>query len=356
MNKKSVKILALVLSIAALLALAVGFSVSAAEEPTLDILSKNMSYGSNFKVAFAVDNTGVAEGQELEVLLYAEDPAKNPETAVYKATLAENTKYEGTYPVYFSYGIPAKDLTAYVWAQAHIVGTETYGKVYRYSAVEYFYERLYTETSSVSDAQKKLYNTVLTYCADAQAVLSYTSPAIGDVNYVYVDGGTVDGINYSALLSDDATFTPNYSGTVEDGKRLVWEVTSKGQDGSENVGAAFNGNAVTVKGDVVICKAKLVDGPVYAGVSGTGEYYNNATGTKFTCNAIAKEYEVDRTTIVYLLKQRGLYHNVLNNYIDQHKEWVQLYKQGLSYNEIAKKYHCNRQTVYQYIKRNKIKR
>jgi DNA invertase Pin-like site-specific DNA recombinase len=75
-----------------------------------------------------------------------------------------------------------------------------------------------------------------------------------------------------------------------------------------------------------------------------------------TCNAIAKEYGVDRSTIVYLLKQRGLYHNVLNDYKDQHKEWVQLYKQGLSYNEIAKKYHCNRQTVYQYIKRNKIKR
>ena len=55
MNKKIAKILALVLTTAALLALAIGFSVSAEEEtPTLDILSKNMSYGSNFKLAFAV--------------------------------------------------------------------------------------------------------------------------------------------------------------------------------------------------------------------------------------------------------------------------------------------------------------
>ena len=178
MNKKTVKILALVLSICALIACAIGIGVSAeTEEPTLEILSKNMSYGSNFKLAFAVNTDGVAEDQTVEVLLYAEDPATNPDTAVYKAVLAKNTKYDGTYPVYFSYGIPAKDLTAYVWAQAHIVGTETYGEVYRYSAVEYFCERLYTETADVTEAQAKLYNTCLTYCADAQAVLATNSPA-----------------------------------------------------------------------------------------------------------------------------------------------------------------------------------
>ena len=289
MNKKLAKILALVLTTAALLALVIGFSASAAEEnPTLDILSKNMSYGSNFKLAFAVDNTGVTEDQEIEVLLYAEDPAMNPDTAAYKATLAENTKYEDTYPVFFSYGIPAKDLTSYVWAQAHIVGTETYGKVYRYSAVEYFYERLYTETSEVTEAQAKLYNTVLTYCADAQAVLSYTSPAIGDVNYVFVNGGSLDGINYSALLTDDASFNPVYSGVVEAGKRVVWDVTSIAADGAESTETAFEGNAFTVSGDVTVCRAKLIEGPVYAGVAGTGESYKNATGTKFTCNAVAK--------------------------------------------------------------------
>ena len=289
MNKKLAKILALVLTTAALLALAIGFSVSAEEEaPTLDILSKNMSYGSNFQLAFAVDNTGIAEGQEIEVLLYAEDPSVNPEATAHKAVLAKNTKYDGVYPVFFSYGIPAKDLTSYVWAQAHIVGTETYGKVYRYSAVEYFYERLYTETSDVTEAQAKLYNTVLTYCADAQAVLSYTSPAIGDVNYVFVNGGTLDDINYSALLTDDASFTPVYSGVVEAGKRVVWDVTSIAADGAESTETAFEGNAFTVSGDVTVCRAKLIEGPVYAGVAGTGEYYKNATGTKFTCNAVAK--------------------------------------------------------------------
>jgi transposase len=74
------------------------------------------------------------------------------------------------------------------------------------------------------------------------------------------------------------------------------------------------------------------------------------------CNAIAKEYNVDRTTVMYMLKQRGLYKEVLNSYKEYHEEWIKLYKQGFSCNEIAKKYHCTRQTVYQYIKRNKIKR
>lgn len=289
MNKKIVKILALVLSICALIACAIGISVSAeTAEPTLEILSKNMSYGSNFKLAFAVNTDGVAEDQTVEVLLYAEDPATNPDTAVYKAELAKNTKYDGTYPVYFSYGIPAKDLTAYVWAQAHIVGTETYGEVYRYSAAEYFCERLYTETADVTEAQAKLYNTCLTYCADAQAVLATNSPAIGDVNYVFVNNGTLDGVNYSALLAKGATFTPVYSGTVEAGKRLVWEISALDEEGNETTTTALAGEPITVSGRVTVCEATFIEGPVYAGVAGTGEYYNKATGTKFTCNAIAK--------------------------------------------------------------------
>ena len=289
MNKKTVKILALVLSICALIACAIGIGVSAeTEEPTLEILSKNMSYGSNFKLAFAVNTDGVAEDQTVEVLLYAEDPATNPDTAVYKAELAKNTKYEGTYPVYFSYGIPAKDLTAYVWAQAHIVGTETYGEVYRYSAVEYFCERLYTETADVTEAQAKLYNTCLTYCADAQAVLATDSPAFGDVNYVYVENGTLDGVNYSALLADGASFTPVYSGALEDGKRLAWKITSTSVDGTETVETVLADTPVTVLGDLVVCEAQFIEGPVYLGTAGTGEYYNNAVGTKFNCNAVAK--------------------------------------------------------------------
>ena len=245
MNKKITKILSLAIAVAALLALAIGFSVSAeTEEPALDIISKNMSYGSNFKLAFAVDNTGVADNQTVEVLLYAEDPALNPDTPVYKATLAKDFTYDGTYPVYFSYGIPAKDLTAYVWAQAHIVGTETYGKVYRYSAVEYFYERLYTETSSVTEAQAKLYNTVLQYCADAQGVLATDSPKINEVYYVYAPGTGAFGNDYSALVSADYELDLTYDGVIAAGNICNWNVKYVAADGTVTTDTLANGDKV----------------------------------------------------------------------------------------------------------------
>ena len=257
MNKKTVKNLSLAAMICALLACVIGFSVSAEDEaPTLDIISKNMSYGSNFKLAFAVDNTGVEDGQEIEVLLYQEDPAVNPEATAYKADLSTKTKYEGVYPVYFSYGIPAKDLTAYVWAQAHIVGTETYGKVYRYSAVEYFYERLYTETSDVTEAQAKLYNTVLTYCADAQAVLEYTSPAIDEVYYVYAPDTGAFGNDYSALVSADYELDLSYNGVIPVGNICKWNVKYVAQDGTVTTDTIGDGEKIT-SGKHVIVKPVL---------------------------------------------------------------------------------------------------
>lgn len=257
MNKKLTKILSLVFVVVAMLALAIGFSASAeTEEPTLDILSKNMSYGSNFKLAFAVDNTGVANDQTIEVLLYAEDPALNPEATAYKATLAENTIYDGTYPVYFSYGIPAKDLTSYVWAQAHIVGTDTYGKVYRYSAVEYFYERLYTETSSVTEAQAKLYNTVLQYCADAQDVLKTESPAIGDLYYVYAPGTGAFGNDYSALVTADYELDLTFDGVIPAGNVCNWNVKYIAADGTVTTDTLANGDRVT-SGKHIIATADI---------------------------------------------------------------------------------------------------
>ena len=257
MNKKLTKILSLVFVVVAMLALAIGFSASAeTEEPTLDILSKNMSYGSNFKLAFAVDNTGVADDQTIEVLLYAEDPALNPEATAYKATLAENTIYDGTYPVYFSYGIPAKDLTSYVWAQAHIVGTDTYGKVYRYSAVEYFYERLYTDTSAVSPEQAKLYNTCLTYCTDAQAVLATTSPKINEVYYVYAPGIGAFGNDYSALVSADYELDLTYDGVIPVGNICNWNVKYVAADGTVTTDTLANGDKVT-SGKHIIATADI---------------------------------------------------------------------------------------------------
>lgn len=257
MNKKITKILVLALAVAALFALAIGFSASAeTEEPTLDILSKNMSYGSNFKLAFAVDNTGVAEGQTIEVLLYAEDPAVNPETTAYKAELSKTTVYDGKYPVFFSYGIPAKDLTAYVWAQAHIVGTETYGKVYRYSAVEYFYERLYTETADVTEKQAKLYKTVLQYCADAQDVLETESPKIGDVKYVFAPEAGVFGNDYSALVNADYELDLTYD-NVPAGYACTWNVKYVDADGTVTSEIFENGAKITVADKHIIANANL---------------------------------------------------------------------------------------------------
>ena len=72
--KKAAKILTLVFMFALAVTLVFGVSASAAEgSPEPKIVSKSAYFGDQTYLYFAVNNTSLAEGDELEVLLYTED-------------------------------------------------------------------------------------------------------------------------------------------------------------------------------------------------------------------------------------------------------------------------------------------
>ena len=75
-NIKNAKIITLILAIAMLVGAAIGISTSADDSatPSLDIVSKNLSYGGTISIAFAVDAKNVGSN-EVSLLVYDSEPA-----------------------------------------------------------------------------------------------------------------------------------------------------------------------------------------------------------------------------------------------------------------------------------------
>ena len=211
-NQKALKILTLALTIA-VLAIGFCFAASAAEEASelsVSIIKKNVSYSDYVKVLFAVDDTN-AGGNDIELLYYLEDPAVNPNAeakvgVVYDKGYTDDkgthdTTDDVTYPAFYSAGFPAKEIDDQVYARAHIVGTDVYSDVVRYSVVEYLLERLYVDRATGDE--KGLYEYLLGYGAYAQKVLINgnddpdddieSGKFITDYVLVGIEGGTLDG-------------------------------------------------------------------------------------------------------------------------------------------------------------------
>ena len=79
--KKQIKLLVLVLSLALMIGAMVGINVAAEDGEVVSveqpkIVSKSVYYGDQVYLYYAVNNSALAEGQELELLLYVEDATK----------------------------------------------------------------------------------------------------------------------------------------------------------------------------------------------------------------------------------------------------------------------------------------
>ena len=209
-NSKLIKILCTVVSLV-LIVLAIGVIAGAegSEELSVKINARNVSYGDLVKVLFAVDDTN-AGGNEVEVFYYLEDPTVNPDAEAFtgvkyskgytdKNGTEDDTSDDVNYPAFYTAGFPAKEIGKYVYAIAHIKGTEIYSEIERYSVVEYLLERLYVENAT-GDKQV-LYETLLKYGAYAQKVIlngnddpdDNVTQFVTDYVLVAISGGTLDG-------------------------------------------------------------------------------------------------------------------------------------------------------------------
>ena len=182
--KKFSKILIMILSLALLIGSVVAVGASAEETNTREILAKNVAYTDNVTMLFAVDASldeaiagtvkvayyweedGVAVIKEAK-LLYPYDENGN-EISQYV--------YEDKHPVYYTEGVPAKELGREVKIVAYTGTLPEDAEFETYSVAEYLYARLYKDgvvnaTEGKDVYRKAVYENLLAYGASAQELL-----------------------------------------------------------------------------------------------------------------------------------------------------------------------------------------
>lgn len=281
-NKKVLKLITLSLALVVIIAAAVGISASAetSETPSVEITLKNVAYNDYIKVMFAVDHTKAGEGAVIELLYYLEDPSVNPDATAYKGTTyekgytddkgTEETEDDVTYPAFFTAGFPLARIGETVYAKAHIVGTEIYSPVVRYSVAEYLNKRLYVDDAT--ELQDNFYASLLESAGYLQTIFNTDASETNDIEnplsetaYVYIDGkATIDGKYSSGMYALDTALVP----ASADGSVTLWSVEETTAEGTSskivNDGESFN-----VAGTTIITPAKAEAGSYYEVLGGT---------------------------------------------------------------------------------------
>ena len=266
-NRKTAKLLVLILSLALLIGSAVGIAVSAEGAKTPEIISKNVYYGGNNHIMYAVDASTVNEGP---VTLYFYDDADKA------ATLAE-TEWTYTADAPVTENIGGEDKSVYVFNTLGIAPTEFTKNFYavavdstdaksavvRYSLLEYYLDMLYrndikSATSGEGAAMKAVFENEIASAASIQDLLfNYNDTDTDDLPYVaddyyyaaIVDGATIDGAYSSGIYTPGSKITL----TSTDGSVATWQVTVYNSDYSvKSSEKVANGTQITLDGHTLI--------------------------------------------------------------------------------------------------------
>lgn len=299
MKLKSLALIAL--SVLAILSFTLLSSATAEEtdysDVNLRIISKNLAYKDSVHLLVACDNDGV-ESNKIELVMWNHKPSSPAETPTFVDEVAV-PYYGDTGEVLFetvfeSYGISAKDMPDYIYMASHIKGTDVYSAIYRYSALEYLYERI--SIGNPTDEQLAFYESALAYAENAQIVLRHdvdNSP--NDINYVAVKGGTIsDGYTAGTYSSgSEITISANSPDTFSMWTNAAGEIVSYEQtftttaDERTSLFIAVSGYTVTVSvngettttshahGDIATISA-----PMYTVTENGKEYFVGWTSSK----------------------------------------------------------------------------
>lgn len=281
------KILVLAISLLLLIGSAIGIGASAQDgDLSVSIIKKNISNNAEIKVLFAVDDTNVGLGGEVELLYAFEDPFTyaDPLNDLEYFTAVEYAEgyTEGghTYPAFVTAGFPASEIGDCVYAMAHIVGTDVYSEVMRYSVLEFANERLYDD-GEISEDQELLYTSLLNYAAMAQKLLLNGNDDPSDdiandellTKYVRVsiEGGKLDD---TPSVATDSSFT---SGMYLVGDKVTvvgsgdYEVKVYDGEGNVTKSVVSAGAEITVSGRTNIAPKSI----------GAGDYFDELGGIDF---------------------------------------------------------------------------
>ena len=221
MNKNA-KILVLILSLALTISAFFAVTATAAEDntPSIEIVSKNLSYEDNIRILFAVKSANVGDA-DVTLKVYETDPQDNPAAAVKEtvaAAYSESINSYGECDVFFTTGIPAKFLSTQLYVQAEVtVNGVTYkSAVARYSIVEYCHEMIAKESTNAAKDAK--YMDVIEYGAAIQSFLAddgkYNGALATDYKYVTINGGTLDGRYNAGIYLAGAKVNPQAAGVA----------------------------------------------------------------------------------------------------------------------------------------------
>lgn len=322
--KRSIKrIISFALMLSLLVGMMAGFGVSAAEEPTVEIVSKNVYYADTLRLMYAVKAT---EGYDVAVKIYnAEDELVGNGIAGDGEKVPKTVDIDGVSCLVFvsDFGVPAQDIDTELFAVAELSKDGAVVKAsapVKYSVLEYLYERLITDT--LADAQKKMYKNLLAYADSADVFLNEDSStdSIANYSYVTVTNGTVNEIK--AGMYKVGTEISNLTTTFQpaSGKVLAWQITeyneSKTQQKQTTVRASeFSSYIVTENAavitatevDALVVKTtgtlltninQLTNGTKIAIVAYNSEY-NKAMGKQASNNRESVEIEKKENTIVF---------------------------------------------------------
>ena len=228
-NTKFSKILVLVLTLALVIGAAFGIGTMAeGEEPAVEIVAQNVSYGGSISIMYAVKSTGLADGQYVVIEGSAFNPVDET-TEAFTVSDFETTDYDvvvgeenfGKLPVYYTPGIPLKNMATTVTAKAVVYNADNSKAAesasLSYSVLEYLYERQFMFDSVNSAEQKKLYSLMLETGDTVQKVLENYGAGFAPSDYAFatIEGGTVSGLTKGIVpKGTTVTLTGNDAGFI----------------------------------------------------------------------------------------------------------------------------------------------
>ncbi len=259
--KKNFKVFTVIAVALLLICSAIGFTAFADNTdtaPTVEIYKKNISYDDVIQLTYALKADGMTDGQKVQVLFgdaaFTVGSAANV-ADVTGASYAKEQKAGNqitvdnvTYPIIFSKGIAAQDMTKSVFALPVITDAEgnivASGACVEYSLYNYVTDRIMGNPTA---DQKALYKALLDYGAAVQDLMlpaGETAPADGWADrycrVVFCD--TVLAADGSFVRGNDHNHKDQF---VRPGESVDLTATATDKDGHEFYGFYVNGTQVS---------------------------------------------------------------------------------------------------------------
>ncbi len=247
-------------------------TAKAESEVSLTVEAKNLAYSDSVYIAYAVSYEGFDSGAVTVKMLFWDSVQDEYVLGTEKYQGMQDTETatvnEKECLVFYSKGIPAKNMTDDLYSRAYVEidGKEYYSSVQKYSVLEYvqsMFERDSDEDpdNDLRSTQKNLFNALLNYGAAAQEFFEYKTDRLANDTYynVQVENGKLSDGFTSGRYKAGESFTITANEPAESDTFSHWE------DGNGNIVGTESVCEVTISAENVkyIAVYQTVDNNYY---------------------------------------------------------------------------------------------